>query len=537
MIHTVTDDTFNGARRIGRKNLRTSRAGWITALALIGGIAAPWPVGMSFNQQAFADFAVNVRETTDDTPRVVVPLNGSVVIETSEPMTRVQSVEPAIARIESITSKQYMVIGLRYGATQLLLWSESGQRQVISVDVELDVRELNKKLAEVDPQSNAIASTIRGNIVLTGTVSGANVAEQMAHLATLFLPGNVDNPEDYVQNHLMVSGQQQVLLRCTVAEVNRNASKKLGISGFLAGDNFQDAFMVSRIGDTNPLSVGIGGGVPVQNTLPFLTESLASPLSTLSLGFPKIQMSLLVDAMADNSLLRVLAEPNLVALSGETASFLAGGEFPIPVPQSGSSSGAVTIEFREFGVRMNFTPVVLAHQQIRLRIAPEVSETDYSNAIQIQGTVVPGLTQRRMETTIEMGNGQTIAVAGLLSSSVSGTANRVPGLGEVPVLGALFRSVEYQKRLTEMVVLVTPEIVSPMDPQQVPKVPGEDYVTPNDYELYALGLLEGEVDAQPEDPSGVYRTNARPKVAPLKSQPEETSLHGPWGYSKAEDLQ
>jgi pilus assembly protein CpaC len=244
-------------------------------------------------------------------------------------------------------------------------------------------------------------------------------------------------------------------------------------------------------------------------------------------------MQLFIDALAQNSLLKVLAEPDLVAVSGETASFLAGGEFPIPVPQSGAATGAITIEFRTFGVKVNFTPVVLAHQRIRLRVAPEVSETDFSTAIQISGFVVPGLTQRRVDTTIEVSNGQTLAVAGLLSEQVRGIANKLPGLGEVPVLGALFRSVEYQRRQTELVILVTPEIISPMDPNQVPPLPGEEMSSPNDFELYALGLLEGkgtfEKDDDEEDESSENDSSR-------SSQPEELSLHGPWGFSTAADL-
>jgi pilus assembly protein CpaC len=170
-------------------------------------------------------------------------------------------------------------------------------------------------------------------------------------------------------------------------------------------------------------------------------------------------------------------------------------------------------------------------------VAPEVSETDFSTAIQLQGFVVPGLSQRRVDTTIEIGNGQTIAVAGLLSEEVRGIASKVPALGDVPVLGALFRSVEYRRRQSELVILVTPEIIAPMNPQQVPSLPGENYATPNDYELYALGLLEGEApEDEVQDPGGVYRTDARPMVAPLKSQPEELSLHGPWGYAAPNDM-
>ncbi|HRX86080.1 MAG TPA: type II and III secretion system protein family protein [Phycisphaerae bacterium] len=500
--------------------------------------AAAWLAALTPAAVYAEDFSVTVREVPKSAQRVTVPLHGSVVVETSEPMSRVQVVESNIAKIEPVSAKQYVVTGTGYGSTQVMLWSESGERQVLSVNVELDVSLLNEKIHEIDPQSTAQASSLHGNIILAGTVSGPEFAERIMRLSALFVPTDAASPEDFVQNHMTVSGEQQVLLRCTVAEVNRSAIKRLGVNGFLAGDNFKDAFAVSQIGGINPINIGAAANTNVTGTIPFLTAQEGVPLlpaTSLSLGFPRIQMQLFLDALAQNSLLKVLAEPDLVAVSGETASFLAGGEFPIPVPQSGSSTGAITIEFREFGVRVNFTPVVLAHQKIRLRVAPEVSETDFSTAIQIQGYVVPGLTQRRVETTIEVSNGQTLAVAGLLSEQVRGIANKLPGLGEVPVLGALFRSVEYQRRQTELVVLVTPEIIAPMDPQQVAKLPGEEMATPNDFELYALGLLEGEGTFEPKEELG-EPLPTDDAVAPVESEPEQTSFHGPWGFSTASDL-
>lgn len=507
------------------------RAGKVILLgaAAIAAVAIPAAVRAD-------DFSVTVREVPKSAQRITVPLHGSVVVETSQPMSRVQVVESAIAKVESVSSKQYVVTGVGYGSTQIMLWSEAGERQVLGVNVELDVSLLNEKIKEIDPQSSAQASSLHGNIILTGTVSGPEIAERVMRLSSLFIPPDTTAPEDFVQNHMTVSGEQQVLLRCTVAEVNRSAIKRLGVNGFLAGDNFRDAFAVSQIGGINPMNIGAAGDINVTQPIPFLTGEEGIPLlpaTSFSLGFPRLQMQLFLDALAQNSLLKVLAEPDLVAVSGETASFLAGGEFPIPVPQSGAATGAITIEFREFGVRVNFTPVVLAHQKIRLRVAPEVSETDFSTAIQIQGFVVPGLTQRRVETTIEVSNGQTLAVAGLLSEQVRGIANKLPGLGEVPVLGALFRSVEYQRRQTELVVLVTPEIIAPLDPQQVPKLPGEDLATPNDFELYALGLLEGEGTFEGDAAEDEAPTEA---PAPLATEPEQTAFHGPWGFSTASDL-
>jgi pilus assembly protein CpaC len=229
--------------------------------------------------------------------------------------------------------------------------------------------------------------------------------------------------------------------------------------------------------------------------------------------------------MQDNSLLSVLAEPNLVAISGETATFLAGGEFPILVPQS---LGTVSIDFREFGVRLNFTPIVRGHGRIRLRVAPEVSELDFSTAVQFQGFVVPGLTSRATETTVELSSGQTIAIAGLLSEQIRGVASRIPGIGDVPVLGSLFRSVNFRRSLSELVVLVTPEVVAPLDAHQKVKLPVERIQEPTDFDLYALGFLEKwDLHECPHGkPCGPHDPNA------IESEPEELSLHGPWGPSE-----
>ena len=206
-------------------------------------------------------------------------------------------------------------------------------------------------------------------------------------------------------------------------------------------------------------------------------------------------------------------------------------EFPIPVPQGNQQ---VTIEFREFGVRLNFTPVVLGNQRIRIRVAPEVSELDFTTAIQIEGFVVPGLTTRATETTIELGSGQTIAIAGLLSEQVRGIASRIPGIGDLPVIGALFRSVNFQRSVPELVVLVTPEIVAPLEPHQRTPLPVDNRTDPDDFELYFLGRLEGTAGADATTPGDDQYAGSRGTAALVRSDPEERSVHGPWGIAGAQ---
>jgi pilus assembly protein CpaC len=545
MILPVTEDNTSIVRGIGRSRTQRQQPrgpnpwAWAAALSLAGAVsfgAAEEP--RTAPPAPGSGFVAHIYDMAEAATRISVPLNKSVIIETSVPLQRVQAVSADIAYVQSISSMQLLVTGNTYGVTHVIAWTEAGDKHVFEVSVELDVAALNEALKKIEPVSTAEASSVMGNIMLSGRVSGPETTRRMAQLAELFLPHKGNQPLGVVQNHLTVGGEQQVLLRCTVAEVNRTAVRALGINGFMAGDDFQDAFVVNQIGGLNPANIGAAGNVNVQNKIPFLTGSEGIPLretTTLSLGFPRVQMQVFLRAMVDNSLLRILAEPNLVAISGETASFLAGGEFPIPVPQSGAATGAITIEYKEFGVKLNFTPVVLDHQRIRLRVAPEVSEQDFSAALQLQGFAVPGLTQRRAETTIEIGNGQTIAIAGLLDDEVRGVVSEIPGIGEVPVLGALFRSTEYRRRITELVILVTPEIIAPMNPDQVDPVPGQFLTTPNDFELYALGLLEGPELEEAAVPADALNTATPPRVGPY-TQTDELSIHGPWGHETTSGL-
>jgi pilus assembly protein CpaC len=477
------------------------------------------------------EFRASVLDLSATSQRITVPIHRSVTVETTVEAQRADVIAKQIADVQVVSPTRMLITGEAFGSTTVVLSGTDGKQYVFEVNVELDLQKYNEAIKGIDPQSSAKATSVMGNVVLVGTVSNAERARRMVELAELFLPPSVEGKTNTkVQNHLEVAGEQQVLLKCVVAEVNRSASRELGINGFLAGESFRDGFIVNQLGGINPINIGAAAGVPVTANMPFLTGSDGIPIgqnSSISLGFPRAQMQLFLKAMADNSLLSVLAEPNLVAISGETATFLAGGEFPVPVPQGQNQS--ITIEWRKFGVDLNFTPVVLGQQRIRLRVAPTVSEPDLSTAVQIGGYVVPGLTSRSMETTVELGSGQTIAIAGLLSENVRGLASRVPGIGDVPVLGALFRSVNYKRSLTELVILVTPEIVAPLDAHQTVKLPQDGRTDPSDYELYAMGFLEGSSKG-PCDGSDCGAKCKKNGQSMIESDPDELSVHGPWGH-------
>ncbi|MFQ5590016.1 MAG: type II and III secretion system protein family protein [Phycisphaerae bacterium] len=491
--------------------------------------AAPPTAGSS------TDFRASVVDIASVTQQVTVPLNRSVIIETSVETSRADVVASQIADVQPVSPTQLLVTGKAYGRTDVVLWDKTEHQYLLDVTVELDLESLSEVFKKIDPQSRVEARSVMGNIVLTGTVTSAQTAKRIEEFATLFLPPMEGDAPVAVQNHLDVAGEQQVLLRCVVAEVSRKATRELGINGFLAGDNVRDAFLVNQLGGINPINIGAAANASATQPIPFLTGADGIPLSptpSLSLGVPRAQMQLFIKAMAENALLTVLAEPNLVAISGETASFLAGGEFPILEPQGNQ---VVSISYREFGVRLNFTPEVKGQQRIRLRVRPEVSELDPTASIKLQGFDVPGLKTRAAETIVEVGSGQTIAIAGLLNEETNGLASRIPGIGDVPIIGALFRSVRYQRNLSELVILVTPEIVAPLDAHQYVDVPARGIKSPSDFELYALGLLEGGELDQDDAPCG--DENSQYAGRPLASQPEEMSIHGPWGHAQPGEAQ
>ncbi|MFQ5411917.1 MAG: type II and III secretion system protein family protein, partial [Phycisphaerae bacterium] len=246
------------------------------------------------------------------------------------------------------------------------------------------------------------------------------------------------------------------------------------------------------------------------------------------------ELQFFLNALRANSLARTLAEPNLVAISGQTASFLAGGEVPIPVAQSGAATGAITIEYKEFGVRLAFTPTVAGEQVIRLHVMTEVSDA-IPSPVQLGTNPLFSFRTRRVESTIECGNGQTFAIAGLLSEQVNAIASKIPGLGDLPVLGPMFSSVDYQKSNTELVVLVTPQLVEALDPTQVGPVPGASMTDPTDFELFGLQKLEGAPRPPDMADEAIIEEMDFGNMASKKTHRRAAHrLHGRWGMEETE---
>jgi len=403
--------------------------------------------------------------------RLVV--NRSTIVTTNVPQKRVSVAEPTIVDVNSISPTRVLLTAKKPGSTQVLVWDDQDRSQTIEVIVMQDIGSLRDQLNRF-AGSQIDASMAEDTVVLRGRVPSLSVAEQAEMIASGY--------GRKVANLIEVSGGQQVMLQVRVAEVSKTAVRQLGVNlGYSDGTSFA----ASNIGGTDNFNIRSLNANPDASDLGVTSNPVATLFGRAISG--NNVFSYFVDALRNNNLLRILAEPNLVAMSGQEASFLAGGEFPVPVPQSGTAgSTTITIEYREFGVKLNFVPIVLGNGRIRLKISPEVSDLDFTTAVRFSGFVVPGLSQRKLTTTVELNESQTLAVAGLLNQSVSADTQAVPVLGDIPFLGSLFRSVRYQRKETELVVFVTPKLVSGMSPDQVPPMPGEVWRHPNDVELYGL---------------------------------------------------
>jgi pilus assembly protein CpaC len=388
-----------------------------------------------------------------------VAVNTSEIVRAGRVVGKALIGNPEIADIVPISRTSIYVLGKAVGTTSLTLVDPSGNViTVLDVVVRPDANGVRRQLQEMFPGERVTVRTSADNLVLDGTVSDAMVAQRMTAIANTYSP-------DKVVNLLSVGSPQQVLLEVRFSEVSRGTVKQLGINSF----TWQNS--------------STAGGVAVPPNL----ES--SPFqAAIAIFQPGITVQL--DALEQKGMARTLAQPNLIALSGETANFLAGGEFPVPVGVS--SAGAVptiTIEFKQFGVSLAFTPTVLADGLIHMIVAPEVSSLDRDASIRLQGFDIPGLRVRRARTSLELRDGQSFAMAGLIQSDFEDTVRAVPLLGQIPIIGTLFRSTRFRNAETELVIVVTPRIVRPVGPNQL-ALPTDSTLPPADVDLFLMGRTD-----------------------------------------------
>lgn len=433
--------------------------------------------------------------------QIQISVRHSRMIEAPWPTKRVAVTDPKIADVQVLSPRQVLVQAVKVGSTDLVMWGENDTVWRARLDVQADLELLR---GDLDSQFGKGVLTVRQSGEVVMVAGSLSRTEQVQNLKDI-----MDAHQLRWVNLTDIAGVQQVLLQVRVAEVSRQAIRALGLNALVTGNDFFGGQTIGPFqgGPLNPISIGPLEGTIARSGIPyaFTSDVAVSPAVTVFGGFPDADLQLFLQALAENQYVRVLAEPTLVALSGEEASFLAGGEYPIPVVQGVTTGGgtAISIEYKEYGVRLNFRPIVLGDGRIRLKVAPEVSDLSDQGAVEIQGFRVPAIVTRRAQTTLELNSRQTFAIAGLINRRDAARNSRVPGFGDVPVLGALFRSVRYTRGETELVVMVTASLAEPLSTAGRPPAPGMLHKMPSDWELYALGQLQGDIP---------------PRLAPADSQ-------------------
>lgn len=405
-----------------------------------------------------------------------VPLNKSQILRLDQPFTDLLVGNAEVADVLALTNRSIYVLGKAPGSTNLTIYGPGKQLiAVVDLVVGFDVEGLKAKLFEMMPNEAVEVRAVNDSIALSGRVSTAERLSQSLAIAESYAPKKVNN-------FLGVIGSQQVMLQVRFAEVSRSTAKALSLGTEVLFDDGGDSFTI----DTGRGGTGLVGFV----------DPFVSAVGKLSAG--NWDLNLLFDALEDKGLVKTLAEPTLIALSGDTASFLAGGEFPIPVAQSSGAVGDVlnpliTVEFKEFGVGLSFTPTVLGDGLINLAVKPEVSQIDNSpeRSVNVSGFRIPALTTRRASTTVELRDGESFAIAGLLQNDFADQIRELPWLGDLPILGTLFRSTAYRRQETELVILVTPRLVKPARAGEL-ATPADRFVAPSESDLFLMGKTEDQ---------------------------------------------
>ncbi|KAG8152639.1 type II and III secretion system protein family protein [Burkholderia catarinensis] len=439
-----------------------------------------------------------VRESTS----VSVPLGKSLLVPMPEPVRNRTIGNPAVAQATMVSPQTLYILGLSVGTTNMIVQGRSGTCRVIDVAVGADAGGLQASLLQLMPNERDVrVTTAAGTIVLSGTVSSSQAAQQAVQIAHAYGdsagdPAAGGKQGGGVLNMLNVTSPQQVMLEVKVAEVSKTLMNQMG-SAF----NIQGGFGSWSGALVSNLLAGVASGAMFNkaNNKPF---------------------SIAADAQNTDNLVKILAEPNLVTISGQEATFLAGGKIFIPIPQSsGNGTSSITLQEEEFGVALKFTPTVLSNGRISLKVAPEVSELSQTgvtlSSTNIGGvSILPLITTRRASTTVQMGDGESFAIGGLIKDNATGALKAIPGVGEVPVLGALFRSTSFQQDRTELIFVITPHLVRPLQTADVP-LPTDSFSKPHEIDVYATGNMEGR--------GGVRKPGARPAndAAPASQAPAQ----------------
>lgn len=468
-----------------------------------------------------------------------VPLNKSQVVTVDRPIARAmmggpQEADKQIADVVPITERQVYVLGKKMGTTSLTLYDRAGRViTIIDIAVGPDVIALEEQFKLLIPGETIKARISNESVILTGLVNSAGAADRAVQLAKTYAG-------DKVVNLIAMGSSQQIMLEVRFAEVTRNTGKEIGVK---LGAQSRDGSFGGVTGTGSGFQPGLPGTVEIITdsfgnsstktsgaTLPFLSSipiTGAFGVFSKSFGIGNTDITAMINALETRGLAKTLAQPTLVALSGEKASFLAGGEFPVPVAQTnaGTGTGGITVEFKPFGISLAFTPTVLGDKTISMIVEPEVSAIDASASLRLGEIVIPGLRTRRASTTLELRDGESFAIAGLISKDFETTVDQIPLLGSIPVLGALFRSSGFKKGETELLIVVTPRLVQPIRPDQV-RLPTDRVLDPREGDTFLLGQpyrpapVEPVVPPRPGDPqSRAAAPGAAQAAAELPAKP------------------
>ena len=460
-----------------------------------------------------------------------VPVHRSSLITSSDPMAEVMVADPAIADVHAHNAKNITIVGKKVGRTNIRMFDKSGKLlRDMDVAVGYDLPAMRMALKRFLPEEKIGVEMLNNSIALTGNVSSASAADKAVKIANDFMsdgtaPAPAADSADAVDpaamapaaggvpnilNMMQVTSGQQVMLRVRVGEINRTALKTLGV----------DLNAVVPSAGTGLVALGTGGGIAslvapsgTANSVDpgvFLLPGGQTPTNTQGILAARYQpngpggktYAGLIKALESDGLFKVLAEPNLVAVSGEEAEFLAGGEIPVPVVQGTGGANSISVQYKPFGVAVKFTPYVLSESRVRMTVQPEVSEISSSNPTRVAGFDVPSINTRRARTTVELAPGESFMIAGLIKDQMGANIEQLPGVKELPIIGALFRSTSFQRNETELVIAVTPYLVDGMKSSDV-KLPTDDFRPASQVESFffgALGSLSGRAGAIAKTP-------------------------------------
>ena len=465
-----------------RRSDRTTGAGcWLRDLAIALAVALAATLLFVAGDAHAQDRIIQI-SGNNHTAMVTVTIGKSQDVRTGTSFVDVMVGDPDVADVNPLTDHTLSILGKKIGTTRVQVYAEGKKLiGIFDVEVSYDISRLTNELKRRFAGSHLQASSVNGRIMLSGEVADAATLDKAVTLARQFGPEII--------NSVSVMSPQQVLLEVRFIEISRTASRELGVQWNRFGSS-------STVNVGNNVPTGSGLPIPSPSSSGILTEAAAGVLSGATpFGFAIARIAgggaltdVAINALEQKGVARSLAEPNLVALSGDTASFLAGGEYPIPVA---GNLGQITVDYKKYGVGLAFTPTVLSRGLINLKIEPEVSSIDYTHPVAISATVsVPSLIVRRASTTVELRDGQSFVLGGLLQSNNQNSIDQLPWLGSVPVLGALFSSKSYQKNETDLVIVVTPHLVRPARPGDVIRTPADDTLPPNDPDFFLLGKTE-----------------------------------------------